>query len=159
MPHRLTVLLFATALLTLPGCYSCEQADITRYLTREGFPLATEPPPAQAESLGLVHAEETGFYLVGYFPLVRASLQGCLDRLLRSARALGADGVADLRYEVSPARLFKFSVFPVPDWSARVFVTGTAYRRRDPGPDPGLRVGAPWDPGAIDTAPAPTKGR
>ena len=37
---------------------------------------------------------------------------------------------------MTPASLFRFSVFPIPDWSARVIVRGTPYRHKRPGRPP-----------------------
>jgi hypothetical protein len=158
MTHRPLLLALLLGWSTLSGCYACDRADITRYAAEQGFAVSTEPPPAHSESLGLVHAEETGFYFVGLFPIVRSTLQSCVDRLLREAREIGAEGLADVRYEVNPAQLLKFTVFPLPDWTSRVYVTGTAWRRRPGLPGELLEPDQPEDP-TVRTAPAPGTGK
>lgn len=117
-------------LVLLPGaCMSVAQADLSRYAADPVLPIHTEPPPAGAQPMGVVHVQQDGFYLFGVVPIVKVSLQDCLDKLQEKAAKQGANGVADLEYRVSPADVFKFSVFPLPDWTAMVQMTGTAYKR------------------------------
>ena len=66
--------------------------------------------------------------MLGLVPVTRVSLQKCLDHLVREAQKSDADGVANLNYHVEAAHVFKFSVFPIPDWSATIWMTGTAYK-------------------------------
>ena len=152
------LVLVTTTLLTL-GCRSFEHVDLQRYAQQHDMPIATSGPPADAEPIGLAHAQEGGFYLLGVLPIVQVGLRGCLDRMIDHARSVGAHGIADVRYEVEPAEFFKFSVFPLPDWSARVAVTGTLYRRKGPSPIEPTAEDPHTPPGTIRTAPSPAKER
>lgn len=125
-----TLLALAVLCAGSTGCFSCERADLTRYAKEQNFPVTTTEPPAGATLIGIAHIEQDGFYLLGFIPMVSVSLQRCLDRLVDNAKKMGADGVADLSHRVNPADVLKFSVFPLPDWSANIIVTGTAYKNK-----------------------------
>ncbi len=54
-------------------------------------------------------------------------LEEMVNEMARRARKLGAHGVSHLAVDVQPASAFKFSVFPLPDWSSLIRVQGTTY--------------------------------
>ena len=59
--------------------------------------------------MGMVNMHEDRFYSLGVLPIVTVSLQACIDRVVTEARTRGAHGIADVRYEVNPASMFRFS--------------------------------------------------
>jgi len=136
-------------LLVATACTSWESADLTRY-GREGhafpaapggaakfapsIPVTIEPLPEGTTPIGLVSVQQDGFYILGMLPVVSVSLQECLDYLVIEALKVGAEGVAEVKFDVQPADVLKFSVFPIPDWSATISVQGTAYKRAEPAP-------------------------
>ena len=110
------------------GCFSYDQADLTRYAREQNFPVSPEPPPTGTTVIGIAHIEQDGFYILGSIPILSVSLQSCLDEMVKAAKKIGADGMADVCYRINSADVLKFSVFPLPDWSANIAVTGTAYK-------------------------------
>ena len=136
-------------LLAATACTSWESADLTRY-GRQGhtfpaapggagtvtpsIPVTIEPLPKGTTAIGLIAVQQDGFYILGMLPVVSVSLQECLDYLVKEALKVGADGIAKVTFDVQPADVLSFSVFPIPDWSATISVQGTAYKRTEPSP-------------------------
>ena len=109
------------------------------------------PDTPNTTPVGIVSMQEDGIYLFGLLPILPVGLQSCLDRMVDEAKKSGAHGLADVAYEVHPAHMFKFNQLLIPDWSAMVRVTGTAYRNLPPIPTrPGVTA-----TGRVDTAPRP----
>lgn len=111
------------------GCQTFDQADLTKYSRLHGFPVTTTPSPEDSKQLGITQVQEDGFYLLGYFPIISVTLQGCLDRMVTEAIAIGAHGISDVEFEIYPAYMLKFTEFGIPDWTAMIRVSGTAYQR------------------------------
>ncbi len=105
-----------------------DRVDYAVYEERYGLDLSQQAVPADAKAIGLVVAQQEGLYLLGAIPLIRASLDQCIDRIANQARHLGADGVAGLNPDFDPAVFLTFKSFPL-QWSAKVSVKGVAYRR------------------------------
>ncbi|MEM7203445.1 MAG: hypothetical protein AAF628_24490 [Planctomycetota bacterium] len=116
------------AALALASCTSFEEVDVENYLTGLTLEMSTAPAPPEAAPLNVVAIYKSGFYLLGYLPIVGVRLGDCMRRMAEHAKQLGADGIADLRVVYEPASLLKFAAFPIPDWSASISVTGMAYR-------------------------------
>jgi hypothetical protein len=112
-------------------------ADVAGYARAQGFEVTADELPADCRPLAALAYEKLGFYVLGVAPIVPVDLERGVERLVREARALGADGLSHLRYEFHPASAFRFVVFPLPDWTASLAITGLAYvrtPRREAGP-------------------------
>jgi hypothetical protein len=117
--------------LALSGCVACQSlstADLARCLSEQGVALTAGDAPANAQPLRALAFQRNGFYLAGLLPVVGVDLEDAVRAVAQEARALDADGIAHLRFDYSPASFFKFLVFPIPDWSASLSITGIAYR-------------------------------
>lgn len=121
---------FPVAVLALlaAGCQSISTADLQRCLSQHGIHVTAGDAPAAAEPIAAVAFQRNGFYIAGIIPVVRVELDDAVQSIASELHAAKADGISNLRYDYSPASLFKFLVFPVPDWSATLSVTGMAYR-------------------------------
>jgi len=126
-PRTLASLLAAVAVLEI-ACATASSVGFEAIQEQHGVVLSSGPVPQGATPLGLVMADEVGFYLGGVLPVVRAELQSCAERLAAQAQALGADGVAELdlkRFDVA-VRLRWAGVWL--DWDREVQLKGIAYR-------------------------------
>jgi hypothetical protein len=116
----------------LGSCYAADSGRLDRYLgwrEPEGFLLtAGEEPPGTAP-LALVSAQLNGWYLLALVPIVPVSLELGVEMLAAEARRIGADGVAHIQMLYQPPYAVRFSVFPVPDWSSSLFLSGMAFKR------------------------------
>ena len=94
------------------------------------FPVTQDATPDGCETIGLIAARDTGFYPLGFIPVIPMSMQACIEALEQKARALGGDGIArvTLQYE-QPTSFLSFSVIFLPDWFGSVTVTGSVWRR------------------------------
>ena len=118
-------------LLACTGCWSIDSADLVAIGAEHELALTeAELGPEVIDAIASVHVAKNGFYLFGLAPIVRVSLDEAIDELAERARRLGADGVCNIDYTLSPPNPLKFVVFPIPDWGARVQVFGMAYRTK-----------------------------
>lgn len=109
------------------ACVSTTSADLSRYRREHRFPVSTDGVPAGHQAVAALAYARTGFYLLGLIPIVPVDLSAAVTKVVDEARALGATGIANLHYEFEPASSLRFVVFPLPDWSASLHVTATAY--------------------------------
>lgn len=130
MSRRWSLSLLLAAVPVLGSCTSYEALDLRPYLDQQQFPVSQGPMPADAEAVGFTVVQDTGFYLLGIAPLVPVSLDDCVHALVREARKVGGDGVAEVTIQYSPASLLNFTVILLPDWFATVKLTGCAWRRK-----------------------------
>lgn len=142
-----------TTALLLPllcmSCVSTDAVDLGRHLDDSELYLTEDPAPDGALPLSSIAIEQTGWYLLGLFAVEDISLDECVHILAKKALSMGADGVADIEVDFHPASFFRFSIFPIPDWSASITMTGMAFKMGDP-------AAAFWKP---RPAPTPSKGR
>ncbi len=132
LPNRLPLLFCLTLGLLLGSCTSIEHVSLADYSARHSLELTQAPAPADAIPGELIIVEESGFYLLGLLPLRRASMEQCMDNIVRIAKKQGADGVAHLHMEFKPASFFSLSSYTFP-WAATFTMTGMAYQhRREP---------------------------
>ena len=97
--------------------------------------------------IGHVSVHQTGWYLLALLPIVSIDMAELLEETLpKAAFKLGADAVLFARYEMKPASIFRFSVFPVPDWTAEAIATGMAVRFLDAGGGPPVGAQPPAVP-------------
>lgn len=118
--------LLALALLA-SACTSTDRAGLESYFERYGLAVTQGDAPEGAVPVELLYYYKKGFYLFGYAPVVEIGLQEALEHVAARAHALEADGVAHLSFEIHPASIFRFAVFPIPDWSAWIRCQGMAY--------------------------------
>jgi len=121
------------ALAMLGACSTASTLRFQPTWQRHGLRLSAGPLPEGATPLGIVFADEVGFYLGGVIPVVRADLESCAGRLVAQALALGADGVANLdikRFDVSVPLRWGGDWF---DWDREIQLKGVAYRAASTG--------------------------
>ncbi len=124
----------ATAVLlasTLASCTTVIDADLRELLDQQQFPVTQDAAPDDTETVGMIATRDTGFYPLGFIPVVPMSMQACIEELVRQARRIGGDGVSrvTLQYE-QPTSFLSFSVVFLPDWFGSVTVTGSVWRHR-----------------------------
>lgn len=119
------------ALALTTGCTTVIEADLRGILAVQQFPVTQDATPDGSDVVGMVAARDTGFYPLGFIPVVPMSMQACIEELVRQAQILGGDGIArvTLQYE-QPTSFLSFSVVFLPDWFGSVTVTGSVWRRR-----------------------------
>jgi len=114
----------------LSACASYEVADLRPLLAHSAFPLTQGEPPVGTETVGIVAAQDSGFYLFGFIPIVSMHMETCVDRIVREAKALGGEGVASIEIRYDPATFLKMCGLFLPDWFGYVSLTGSAWRRK-----------------------------
>lgn len=122
--------MLALALLaSAAACTSTDQAGLDWYAETYQVAITEGDAPEGATPVELLYYYKKGFYVfgLGYAPVVEIGLREAVADLAERARAMEADGIAHLRYEIHPASFFRFSVFPIPDWSAWIQCQGMAY--------------------------------
>lgn len=119
----------ALLLLLTTGCWSIDTIDLDKVSEKTGLELTHDNAPRDAKPIASLSVYKTGFYLFGIAPVVSATLEDAVDRFVAKARKLEADGISDIEYEFVPPSPTRFLVFPVPDWSATVWLHGMAYER------------------------------
>ena len=122
-----SLLVSLAALLAASGT-SIEQVDLESDLRDADFAMSAHDPPPDASPLSVVAVYQTGFYLFGVVPFCPVQLEDCVEQLAKRAKAMGADGVANMQLEYLPASFFKFVLFPIPDWSAAISLSGMSYK-------------------------------
>jgi hypothetical protein len=129
------------------GCFSMDTVDLDRQLRENDMFMTEDPAPEGAYPLSTIAVEQVGWYLLGMWAISDISLEDCVQSLVDRAQSMEADGIANIRVDYGPASFFRFSIFPIPDWSATITMTGMAFRMPDP-------AKAFWKP-----KPAPGPGR
>ena len=114
----------------LPACTVYEAMDLRPYLDKQEFPVTQGAVPVDAATVGLVAVQDSGFYAFGCVPIVPIRLEVCVETLVREARKVGGDGVAEVQMIYEPASFFTLSAILIPDWFAHVRMTGSAWRRK-----------------------------
>lgn len=125
--RRPGVCLLLALLASAPACTSYEAADLRPYLEKQEFPVTQGPAPADSESVAIMAVQDTGFYLLGVAPIVPVSLDACVRELVREAKKVGGEGVAEVEVSYTPA---SFTLILLTDWWATVKLTGHAWRHR-----------------------------
>lgn len=126
--------LFAVAVvvpLLLPACVTTNEADLQEYLQAGRLQVSQNEAPTGAVPIEVISYYRSGFYLCGVLPIVSVELDDAVEWLTERADELGADGIAHLNFQYSPASFWKFTVFPLPDWSSWIHVSGMAYELPD----------------------------
>jgi hypothetical protein len=129
MPRRIGWVVLGLS-AAVPACTSFEAVDLRPYLEKQDIPVTQGPAPADSESVGIMAVQDTGFYLLGVAPFVPVSLDACVRELVREAKRLGGEGIAEVEIVYAPASLLNFTVILLPDWFATVKLTGSAWRKR-----------------------------
>lgn len=119
--------LLPIVLIASCACHSVERVSLATLSTEHKINLTRTDPPEGSKTLGFISVHTSGFYLLGLIPLVPATLGEAFSRLALEAKEMAASGVSNVQYEINPPSAFKFSTFPIPDWSASVWLTGQAY--------------------------------
>ena len=125
--------------LLVSACTSTDGAGLDWYSEQYQLLLTEGEAPEGATPIELLYYYKKGFYLFGYTPIVEISLREAVQNIATRAHELEADGVAHLTFEIHAASVFRFAVFPIPDWSAWIQCQGMAYKLRGAGeerPDP-----------------------
>ena len=135
-------------LLLVPSCVTTNEADLHAYFARRGLEVTQGRAPEGAQPLEVISYYKSGFYLFGGLPVVEVKLEAAVDWITARAQEMEADGIAHLDFQYDPASLFKFSVFPIPDWSSWIHVSGMAYQLQ---PDEGEGLERP---AGVETEPA-----
>lgn len=136
MPRR-TTSLSCLLLGLLPACTSYEALDLRPYLEQQQFPVTQGPVPDGAETVGLCVVQDSGFYILGIVPIVPVSMDACVHALVREAKKVGADGVAEVQMEYRPPGFLILSATFLSDWCGALKMTGSAYRHKRPAVPPG----------------------
>ena len=106
------------ALALLASCGSFDAIDLREFAAESEFELTANEAPQYAEPVSLVYTSVSGFYLFGSVPIISATMRDCLRKIVKRARKLGADGVANIEIIENPASFFTLeSVWPFP-WTA-----------------------------------------
>jgi hypothetical protein len=132
-PRPLVLALSLVLFPLLGSCYSTTQADLEKYFEGDALFLTEGKAPEGAEPIKILSVYKSGFYLLGVAPIVKVDLEESIKLLCDGAKKLGADGIAHISFDYRPASLFKFTLFPIPDWSASIHVQGMAWRRAEGG--------------------------
>jgi len=119
--------LLALAFLS-SACTSTDEAGLGWYSESYQVAITEGDAPEGATPVQLLYYYKKGFYVLGYAPVVEIGLREAVAHLAERAHEIEADGIAHLSYEIHPASFFRFSVFPIPDWSAWIQCQGMAYR-------------------------------
>jgi len=122
-------LLALAVLALLTSCYSTTHANLEQYFEGDALLLTEGKAPEGAEPIKILSVYKSGFYLFGLAPIVGVNLQETIEMLCDDAKRMGADGIAHISFDYSPASMFKFTIFPIPDWSSSIHVQGMAWRR------------------------------
>ncbi len=130
------------------SCFSIDTVDLDRQLRENDIYLTEDQAPDGAYPLSTIAIEQGGWYLLGLWGVTKVSLEDCMRAMVKRAKKMNADGVADIKIEYHPASFWRFSPFPLPDWSASITMTGMAFRMPDP-------AAAFWKP---QPTPSPSKG-
>jgi len=109
------------------ACTTTHEVDLREYFQTRGLQVTQNEAPPGAQPLELISFYKAGFYLFGVLPIVSVKLEDAIDWVTWSAERLGADGIANLTFQYSPASFWKFAIFPLPDWSSSIQVSGMAY--------------------------------
>ncbi len=117
----------AAGLVLCISCSSIEFADYAAIHKETGVRVSKDATPATNTEVGLVVAEECGFYLLGLIPLREVSVHEALRQLAIQAKKRGAIGVSRLEIIRQTPSLFSFSKYPFP-WHSFVQARGQAYR-------------------------------
>lgn len=127
---------FALLLLSfcIAGCQTVSTADLAGEFAAHGMHVSQGDPPEGSRPLKAVAYYRNGFYIAGLIPVVGVALDDAVDEVTAQARSVNADGISNLSYEFIPASFFRFVVFPIPDWSATLRVSGMAYQLTGPAP-------------------------
>ncbi|MCA8943600.1 MAG: hypothetical protein KDB80_13635 [Planctomycetes bacterium] len=133
------ILVALACVAVLASCTIVEDVDFTPFLRDSGLQLSQGEPPPDAQPIGLVAVEDNGWYLLGLLPLAPVKLETCTERMIARAKTMRADGVSNLRLEYEPPKFFRLLPFGLPDWSARIGLTGMAYQLPEPVPARPLR--------------------
>jgi len=141
MPRWITLV----ALLLASSCYTYNGADLLKYKQDDDLLISEGPAPEDTEPLQILSVYKSGFYILGLLPIVNINLDHTFQKMREQAHAIDADGISHVCFEHSPASPFKFTVFPLPDWSAWIHCQGMAWRWK-PGKGPKPRA----HPGPID---------
>ncbi|GEM_PF-2773230 len=121
---RVLCLLF----LGLASCWSVDKANLAAIQEETGISLSEGEPPRGAVPLQSLAIGQDGFYLLGFIPIVPIDLDRTFRALVKEAKAVGAKGVAKIRYVVDGPSPTKFQAFPIPDWSASIRLTGMTWK-------------------------------
>ncbi|MEZ5965504.1 MAG: hypothetical protein R3F56_16845 [Planctomycetota bacterium] len=119
-------------LMLAASCVSTTSADLEHLRRDLGIPVSADAVPEGHRPIAALAYARTGFYFLGFLPVVSVELAAGVRKVVEQARALGATGIANLHYEYEPASSLRFVVFPLPDWSASLHVTATAYAPLEP---------------------------
>lgn len=125
MKPRLLALFALTCLAA--SCTTTHEVDLREYFQDRGLEVTQNEAPDGAQPLQLISFYKSGFYLFGVIPIASVKLDDAIDWVAWSAEQLGADGIANLSFQYSPASFWKFAIFPIPDWSSTLHVSGMAY--------------------------------
>ena len=117
--------------LLAASCVTTTEADLFKYFEQRDLDVTQGRAPEGAHPLQLISYYKSGFYLFGAIPVVVIDLEEAVEYVTERARWLEADGIAHLEFQYSPASLFKFTVFPLPDWSSWIHVSCMAYELPD----------------------------
>lgn len=132
-PHKsIAVLAFA---ILASSCVTTNEANLHGYFKSRGLEVTQDGAPEGARPLEVISYYRSGFYLFGVVPIVPVELRDALDWLTKTAERTGADGIANLSFQFSPASFWKFTLFPIPDWSSWIHVSGMAYELPAEGAD------------------------
>ena len=136
-----------TLALLASACVTTNEADLHAYFRQRGLEVTQGQAPDGAEPLEVISYYKSGFYLFGSIPMVPVHLEGAVDWITARAAEMEADGIAHLDFQYDPASLFKFSIFPIPDWSSWIHVSGMAYQLpREDGAEPDVPAAAEGSP-------------
>ena len=114
--------------LLLSSCTTVLSTDLRGYLDEQDFPVHQGPVPEGSETIGLVAARDSGFYLFGFAPFWPMHIGDCVTAMVEETRSLGGDGVAEIRITYRPPTLLDVANGIFPGWFAHVELTGSAYR-------------------------------
>lgn len=126
--------LFAVILVLCSGCLTIDSTAANR---DPNF-LITESPDIDEpyEPMGFIRAELFGWYFFAYLPIFSVTLDELIwDGIVAEAKKRGADGVINLKYDLEPPSLWRFTMLgalPFPDWSSKAVATGMAIKRKKP---------------------------
>ncbi len=129
MPTRFLATLALAFLCS--SCVTTNEANLQEYLQTSRMRVSQDEAPEGSRPLEVISYYKSGFYLFGVIPLAPVELDDAVEWLTSTAEQLGADGIAHLSFQYSPASFWKFTIFPIPDWTSWIHVSGMAYELPD----------------------------
>jgi hypothetical protein len=115
----------SVCLVFLAACSTTGSIDLKKLETQYGIVVTEGDPPPDAKPVRMVYASSTGWYPLGFIPIVPIAWQSCMAKLAKMAKAAGAEGVSNVESRYEPTHFLALQPF----WPTTLVVHGMAWTR------------------------------